>query len=186
MLGPAAHVPPPPPEDGAPGGFEDSPSGRPTRKRKRKNGTGDKSGSGGGASAAGQTVALSDPEILAASRRITGQRVTWSWLVDSGASEDIASARDTIKSRILTKALESLFPFEGVGGTVFADDAIRDLCIEELGLNFCPSVVKCPYNLLSFGMRCQENGMDFIWLGSRKMLPYFICKDGSAVVLRVG
>jgi len=105
--------------------------------------------------------------------------------VDSGASEDIASARDTIKSRILTKTLEAPFPFAGVGGNVYADDACRDLCIEELNFNISPMVVKCPYNLLSVGKHCQENGMDFIWLGSRRMLPYFICTDGSAVVLRV-
>ena len=27
--------------------------------------------------------------------------------------------------------------------------------------------------------------MDFVWLGSRKMFPYFICRDGAAVVMRV-
>jgi hypothetical protein len=87
--------------------------------RMRENGGGDGGCSGGGASATGQTVAVSDPEIRTISRRITGQRVAWTWLVDSGASEDIASARDTIKSRILTKALEHPFPFEGVSGFMY-------------------------------------------------------------------
>ena len=135
-----------------------------------RKGGGSNNSSGGGASAADKAVAPTDSEALAISRRITGQRVTWSLLVDSGASDDIASARDTIKSRVLTNTI-SPYPFEGVGGVAFADDAVRDLCIEELDFNFSPSVVKCPYNLLSLGKSCQENGMDFIWLGSRKMLP---------------
>jgi hypothetical protein len=94
-------------------------------------------------------------------------------------------ASDALKSRILARTLESPFPFYGVGGTVYADDACRDLCFEELDFNFSPSVVKCAFNLLSVGKRCQDNGMDFVWLGSRKMLPYFVCKDGAAVVMRV-
>ena len=68
---------------------------------------------------------------------------------------------------------------------MYADVACRDLYLEELGFNFSPSVVQCAYNLLSVGKHCKENGMDFFWFGSRKMLPYFICKDGSAVVMRV-
>ena len=45
--------------------------------------------------------------------------------------------------------------------------------------------MKGDFNLLSVGKRCQDHGMDFVWLGSRKMLPYFICKNGTAVVMRV-
>ena len=68
---------------------------------------------------------------------------------------------------------------------MYADDACRDLYVEELGFSFSLSVVNMPYTLLSVDKRCQENGKDFVWPGSRKMLPYFICKDGSAVVMRV-
>ena len=75
---------------------------------------------------------------------------------------------------MLTMVLETPLPFDGVGGIVTADDAVRNLCIEELGFNFSPPIVNCSYNLLSVGKRCQELGMDLIWLGSRKMLPYFI------------
>jgi len=161
------------------------PSVEQKRKRKRKKEGADGAGNRGDASVTNRTVALSDPEILAISRRITGQRASWSWLADTGAADDIASARDTIKSRLRTMVLETPLPFDGVGGVVVADDAVRNLCIDELGFNFSPPIVNCPYNLLSVGKRCQEQGMDFVWLGSRKMLPYFVCNDGSAVVLRV-
>ena len=49
-------------------------------------------------------------------------------------------------------------------------------------MHFSPSVVDTPMNPLSVGKRCQKDGMEFVWLGSRKMPPYFVCKDRSAGV----
>ena len=114
------------------------PSGPANQDRQAKGG-----GSGSDASVTSRAVFPWEPDIVAISRRmITGQRVDWSWLVDTGASEDIASMSDKIKSRILMKTLEAPSPFIGVGGTVYADDACRDLYLEDLGFNFSPSVVK--------------------------------------------
>jgi len=143
-------------------------------------------GPGGGTSAPGRAEVAGELELAAAPRRaIEGQRVGWTWLVDSGASLDIVCQSDVLKSRILARTLESPFPFQGIGGLVYADEVCRNLFVEELGLNLSPNIVKCAYNLLSVGQHCQEDGVDFVWLGSRKMLPYFICKNGAAVVMRV-
>ena len=94
-------------------------------------------GSGSGASTTSQTIVQKEPDIVASARKMSaGQRVDWNWLVDSGASEDIASKQSTIRSRVLTKSLEAQFAFNGVGGSVWADDECRGINIEELGMHF--------------------------------------------------
>ena len=53
------------------------------------------------------------------------------------------------------------------------------------GVNVSPYIIPSNFLLLSMGRRCQDDGLDFIWLGSRKMPSYFIRKDGSTVVMGV-
>ena len=70
---------------------------------------------GGGASASDRSVASGELELAAAPyRALEGQRVSSTWMADTGASLDIVSLSDALKTRILMKTLRDPLPFLGI------------------------------------------------------------------------
>ena len=57
--------------------------------------------------------------------------------------------------------------------------------VKELDLKVTPWLLGSDFQILSVGKHCYEDGFDFVWLGSKKMPPYIVRGDGTAVVLSV-
>lgn len=48
-----------------------------------------------------------------------------------------------------------------------------------------PYLVESPPAVLSVGMRCIDDGYDFVWRGSKNQNPYFIKPNGEKIYLKV-
>ena len=57
--------------------------------------------------------------------------------------------------------------------------------MEEFGLQISLDLVGCNFQFILLGKHRHEDGLDFVWLGSRKIPPYTIQNNGFAVMLAV-
>ena len=57
--------------------------------------------------------------------------------------------------------------------------------VPRLGKTIDPYLVKSTPAVLSVGMRCIDDGYDFVWNGSRGEDPYFVKPDGKIIPLTV-
>ena len=57
--------------------------------------------------------------------------------------------------------------------------------VPRLGKTIDPYLVKSTPAVLSVGMRCIDDGYDFVWIGSKREDPYFVKPDGKTIPLTV-
>ena len=105
-----------------------------------------------------------------------------SWIADTGSAQDLITdsefpdvygymSNDPV--RLITANGESSSLKQG---KVF---------IPSLGKTIDPYLVESTPAVLSVGMRCIDDGYDFVWLGSKKQDPYFIKPNGEKICLKV-
>ena len=95
-------------------------------------------------------------------------------------SEDVVA-----KFKVASKMQDIPRHFLGIGGPDVADKK-ASLHVKELNLNVMPWLMSSNgFQILSVGKHCNEDGFDFVWLGSKRMPPYTVRGDGSAVVPNV-
>ena len=101
------------------------------------------------------------------------------WIADTGSAQDLVSQGELPDDfgyyssnpiRMLTANGESSSTKQG---KVF---------VPRLGKTIDPYLVKSSPAVLSVGMRCIDDGYDFVWNGSRGEDPYFVKPDGKMTV----
>ena len=105
------------------------------------------------------------------------------WIFDTGAAQHMLTRRDAAPYR--RDRSQPDMHFAGVGGNTSSDGRALIKKFGGLGFSLSPWVYQGDMNLLSGETLCEEQGVDYIRLGSRGLPPYIILPSGKAIVLDV-
>ena len=109
------------------------------------------------------------------------------WLMDTGCGHDLIGQQEVKHLSNLYHHAEHPQSFHTANGATYSDLVI-DMSCKELDKNhrtFEAYLMDGTLPVMSIGLRCEDHGYDFVWLGSRGWPPYFITPTGRIIMMEV-
>ena len=103
-----------------------------------------------------------------------------SWLIDTGCGHDLVGIDEVEALKRMFKAVGIPVNFQTANGVTQAREKI-ELHVDELGETVEPYVLASTPGVLSVGLRCNQFGYTFLWIGENS--PCFISPGGYLIVL---
>jgi len=108
------------------------------------------------------------------------------WLQDTGCAHDLVGKQEVKQIADSIRQAEAPIRFTTANGSPPLADACIDLkCWELDDEDLAPYVLAGTPAVMSIGKRVMHLGYDFIWIGSRKLPPYYVTPSGRIVVMEV-
>ena len=99
------------------------------------------------------------------------------WLGDTDTDQDIVGKGSKTVNRA-TKIFKSNEPISTANGPITAEDVV-EVILPGLCESFSPYILQSTPSTLSIGLRCLEQGYDFVW--GKDTTPIFLRPDGQCV-----
>ncbi len=103
-----------------------------------------------------------------------------SWLIDTGCGHDLVGVEEVKALKRMFKAAGIPVSFQTANGVTQTREVI-ELYVDELGETIEPYIMASTPGVLSVGMRCNQFGYTFLWIGDNS--PCFISPEGHLIVL---